>query len=348
MNIGPRKLKILEAIVDSYIATGEPVSSKFLCENLGLSVSSSTIRSDMADLTRIGLLEQPYTSSGRIPSHAGYRLYIEKLMEDGITKKEPIENERYLSEPILSFKARNLEDVLRNTLSVLAEITKCIAVSATPLKNTSTIKGIRLIFVKSKVTMIVLVTSIGVVKNRLVLCNVDCGKGVLDFFQKILQEKLENLEIYKLNSDLINTLKEDFFEISPILPKFFTVIIELAKEASKANINLSGENNLFFCPDIDQESALNLVNFFNSPNDSMVDFLKNNCNDEITVLVGEENGICKSSKLSVIISHYDFLHQDMAAIALIGPTRMNYAKLIPIIKYLTSILSGFLNKNFGN
>jgi heat-inducible transcriptional repressor len=343
VKLGARKIKVLEAIVNSYIITGEPVSSKSLCDDLR--VSSSTVRSDMAELTHLGLLEQPHASSGRVPSHSGYRFYINQLMSQG-TYGLSLKNKEELARPIFSCKVNDPENFLKDVIDIIAEITKCVAVSAIPTKNSSVIQAIKLVFVEDRVIMVILVTSLGIVKNKLILCERCLDQETLAIIQRILQDKLKGLEISKVNIILSEILNEDFTEISPVFSKFLEVIIDLTDEVVDAGINLTGESNLFFYPDFNLDSISGLINFFNSPNEAL-SFLERNQDDDINVLVGEENELCEFDRFSVIISKYNFLKQNDGIIAIVGPTRMDYAKIIPTIRYLSSLTSKFLDENFG-
>ncbi|MDR0404853.1 MAG: heat-inducible transcriptional repressor HrcA [Oscillospiraceae bacterium] len=343
MELGTRKAKVLEAIVNSYIVTGEPVSSKSLCDNL--KVSSSTVRNDMAELTQLGLLEQIHASSGRVPSHAGYRLYIDQLMSQGASRLT-IESKEELSRPLFSCKINDPEDLLRGALDVVAEYTKCAAVSAVPSKSCSGVRAIRLIIVGHRSIMVVLVASAGVIRNKIVLCDCCFNQEELVAFQRILQDNLEGLEVRRVPSVLAEAFDENFAEVSPVLCEIVEAVIDLSDEISGAEVDLTGESNLFFYPDFDLDSVSGVIDFLNSP-DQVLSFLKENQDDDVSVLVGEESKLCEFGRFSVIISKYDFSRQDTGFIAIVGPTRMDYAKIIPSMKYLSSLISKFLNENFG-
>ena len=202
MDISERKLKILAAIVETYVKTGEPVGSKALCEALDCSVSSATIRNEMADLSEMGLLEQPHTSAGRIPSHAGYRLYIDKLME----QKPLSEEEQRFIDGSLSASADNPEHLLEDASQVLAELTSYAAISTTPSDEEATVRHLQFVQTGRRTAMVVLLTSSGILKNKIFRCDYDLSPDILRVFHKLLNEKIAGIPVASITPAYIQTL----------------------------------------------------------------------------------------------------------------------------------------------
>ena len=174
--LSQRKQKILAAVVDAYVETGEPVGSKVLAEQLG--VSSATIRNEMADLAELGLLEQPHPSAGRIPSHLGYRVYIDHLMGKSSI---PAEEQRYL-DGMLLLNAYEPERLLENVSQVLAGMTQCAAVSTTPSGSEAIIRGVQFVQTSRRTAMVILMTSAGTMKNRIFRCDFDITPEMMRIF----------------------------------------------------------------------------------------------------------------------------------------------------------------------
>ena len=201
MELGARKLKILQAVIEAYIQTGEPVGSKALCELLDVSVSSATIRNEMASLSELGLLEQPHTSAGRIPTQFGYRLYINELM-----KPKPLSDEemRYI-DGYLSEYADDPDLLLEKAAEMLAEMTKYAAISTTPTNRDATIQRIQLVQTGPHTAMLVLTTSTGTVKSKLFRTNYLLNSDILRMFSNVLNEKMGSVHLLNVTPDFIKS-----------------------------------------------------------------------------------------------------------------------------------------------
>jgi len=220
MELGARKLKILQAVIEAYIQTGEPVGSKALCELLDVSVSSATIRNEMASLSELGLLEQPHTSAGRIPTQFGYRLYINELM-----KPKPLSDEemRYIDR-YLSEYADDPDLLLEKAAEMLAEMTKYAAISTTPTNRDATIQRIQLVQTGPHTAMLVLTTSTGAVKSKLFRTNYLLNSDILRMFSNVLNEKMGSVHLLNVTPDFI---KSTAFSIEdspgdPIITKYIS------------------------------------------------------------------------------------------------------------------------------
>ena len=210
MELGARKLKILQAVIEAYIQTGEPVGSKALCELLDVSVSSATIRNEMASLSELGLLEQPHTSAGRIPTQFGYRLYINELM-----RPKPLSDEemRYI-DGYLSEYADDPDLLLEKAAEMLAEMTKYAAISTTPTNRDATIQRIQLVQTGPHTAMLVLTTSTGAVKSKLFRTNYLLNSDILRMFSNVLNEKMGSVHLLNVTPDFIKSTAFSIGELS--------------------------------------------------------------------------------------------------------------------------------------
>jgi heat-inducible transcriptional repressor len=346
LNLNLRKLKILEAVVDTYITSGEPVSSNALCDLLDFSISSATIRNELAELTKLGLLDKPHISAGRVPSHFGYRVYVNQIMNDR-QRNLLLNKEDAIINAIFSSSICDSKDLIHNILDILAETTGCVAVLITPTKNSSKIKNIQLILEGKRVVLVMLITSFGIIKNKLVRCDYELTPKGLQIFQEILQKSFQDKEISSINE----AFKVGIFaslrpEVLTFLSPFINAIFDLTKEAASADLTLVGQTNLFFCPEFEKSDIRQAVEFLNSTEDIIKFFLENQ-NEDIKVLIGEECGLKEFYDLSVIMSKYEFSPHNSGIIAIIGPTRMDYAKLISSVQRhalaISYLLSQLLN-----
>ncbi len=345
MDLAERKLKILIMIVEMYVKTGEPVSSKAVCDALNFSISPATVRNEMANLVELGFLEQPHTSAGRIPSHLGYRIYINNINSDKLSPISHMEKE-FINNSL--FAAEYPEQVLEEASHILANLTKFVAVSTSPQGNRDTIKKIDFVQTGTRNGMMVIITSTGLIKNKLFKTEYDLNSEILRVFFAIINEQLREVEIAYITRKYIENISHSFGEVVTLLSPIFKCLLEALDEIMEAEINLEGQNNLLFLPNFTIEDARKVMEFLNR-RDDIVNLILKNQNSKINVLIGGETKIPELKDSSIIISRYDFSGNESGAIAIIGPIRMNYKKAIKNLKYLTdrveNILSNILEDN---
>ena len=338
-----RKLKILEAIIEIHVKTGEPVGSKILCDYLDFSVSSATIRNDMADLCELGLLEQLHTSSGRVPSNKGYRLYINKLMN----KEDLSDNEKGLILSNLSTCRDDPEKLLSRASELLSEITNFAAISTTPPAFSDTVRKIEFVKVGKRSAMLIFMTSSGIVKNKLFRCDYDLTPELLKVFTSIINEKFAGINISSITPAFIQSIAVTFGEMTLLMPAVLNAILEAAEESMNINVRMEGQMNLLFLPEFDTADAKGIVGFLNRQKE-LVDLLFDNKNNSTNVLIGPEINKPELLGTSIIISPYNLFNKASGAIAIIGPIRMNYSKVITSLEYLSSSVGNILSEILDN
>lgn len=338
MQLSVRKQKILAAVIDLYVATGEPVGSKALCDTLDFSVSSATVRNEMSELAELGLLEQPHTSAGRIPSQSGYRVYIDTLM-----KKHPIsgEEQRYIDSLLLP-SAYDPERLLDGVARALAGMTKLAAISTTPSGNTADIRAIQLVQTSRHTAMVILMTSAGTMKSRVFHCDFDITPEILRVFFRVLNEKLVGLPVSTITPAYIQSLAASLGEMSMLMSSALMAVLDVAQDSMQAEVCLDGEMNLLFYHELAQSDIRRIMDFLARPQE-LSRLLMQQANS-IRVMIGEETNRPELSESSVIVSQYSVGGQNAGAIAIIGPTRMNYGKIISNIEYLSGSVGRMLTE----
>ena len=325
-----RKKKILKTVVESYISTGEPVGSKAVCGMLDFPVSSATVRNDMAELSEQGLLEQPHTSAGRIPSNRGYRYYVDELMP----VKKLSDDKREMISQRLYASADEPEKILSGASNLLASLSGYAAISTTPPGKDATVKRIRLVQTSTYSSMVVLITSSGMVKNRLFRCDFVLTPELLKIFENAVNSKLCGLSLSSFTPAFIQTTTIGFGELAMLLPNVMLAIMEAAQEASGTNISLDGETNLLFLPELDLSSASNVLNFLTRSGD-VTDLLFRDDEAKNGIIIGDESSRAELKDLSIIKSHYTISDSNSGVIAIIGPVRMDYAGILADIKFIS-------------
>ncbi|MEG0546313.1 MAG: heat-inducible transcriptional repressor HrcA [Oscillospiraceae bacterium] len=339
-----RKERLLCAIVEKYIETGEPIGSKALVESLGMSVSSATVRNEMSDLVSMGYLEQPHTSAGRIPSSAGYRYYVDRLMN----KYELSQNEKRVIETQLFKVSGEPQKILEQAGNILAEITNCAAVSTTPSDESAVIRRIELVPIGTKTAMVVILTSSGLLKSKVCRTEAEITLDMVESFYNMtmthfIGKNVSNMNIAKIQT-LAVSLGEKFFVMTPLL----VTLCDLAEMTERTELLLEGQSNLLNHKEF-ESNAYEIMEFLRRSEPLNQIFTKNveQKSDKFSpnVLIGKENLFRELQNSSMIFSKYFIGGRESGTLGIIGPTRIDYARLIPSLKFLTDIVGTILSDN---
>lgn len=331
-----RKLKVLAAVVDEYIKTGEPVGSRKVASALDIKVSSATIRNDMATLEQMGFLMQPHTSAGRIPTYAGFRLYIRKLIEeDG--KYLPEDEIRRLDEKFDNGD-RSEENLLRNASSTLAEITNCAAVATNNSFKFSVISKVEVIPAGRRVYVILLITSNGGIKNRACRLKVDLSDKQIDVFEEYMKENLQGIPIGSFSEEKLRDAATALGTYMTALSPLIEGLSKMVTDMNSDTVTMSGEENLFSYEDISRGDIIKFV----SRKNELSRFLDDAFSD-LNIVFGDENSsdfvIGNSSMIS---THYMKNGRPVGSLGIIGPIRIEYSKVIPYLYYFSNKLTDYI------
>ncbi len=326
-----RKLKVLAAVVDEYVRTGEPVGSKAISGILDIKVSSATIRNDMAALEQLGYLEQPHTSAGRIPTFSGYRLYIEKFVDP---VKLPEEEKIRLDNMLEENGAFTEDAIIQNAVTALAELTKCTAVAANSAPKFSVISKVEVIPTGKRMYVILLITSGGNIKNKACRLEFDLSNEQLDFFSHYVQENLQGVAIEELSEEMFDKMVTALGTYMVILSPLVKSIYELSYDLKQNSVTFSGEENLFSCNDLDKTEIVRFIEHKNELSNMLDDTFNG-----IQIKFGHENNDFIIGNSSMIVSKYKKGSKTAGSIGIIGPMRIDYAKIIPYVEYFTEKLT---------
>lgn len=326
-----RKLKVLAAVVDEYIRTGEPVGSKAISGILDIKVSSATIRNDMAALEQLGYLEQPHTSAGRIPTFAGYRLYIEKFVSP--VPLPPEERER-LDHMLEENDAFTEDTIIQNAVTALAELTNCTAVAANSAPKFSVISKVEVIPTGKRMYVILLITSGGNIKNKACRLEFDLSSEQLEFFSHYIQENLQGISIEELSEETFDKMTAALGAYMVILSPLVKSIYELSADLRQDSVTFSGEENLFSCNDLDKSEIVRFIGH----KDALSSLLDDTFNG-IQIKFGHETEDFIIGNSSMIVSKYKKGSKTAGSLGIIGPMRIDYAKIIPYVEYFTEKLT---------
>lgn len=339
MAIDGRKIKILQAIINDYIKTAEPVGSRTLSKKYELGVSSATIRNEMADLEEMGYLEQPHASAGRIPSSKGYRLYVDKLME---YKTLSLEEEIMIKKYTIDMALFEVDKVLKQTSALLSELTRLTCVVKAPSVKKSYMKSAQLMQIDELNILCIIVTDDGVVKNGLLKVTRRLYPEDLNKINKILNERLVNLTIEEINLEVINRLSIELKGFDEILNGMLSLLYETLKASKTSEVYMEGTTNIFNYSEYnDIQKAKEILELLYNK-DYVNELIYTD--KAISIKIGDENYLPQAKDCSVISAEYTLGRRSLGTIGLIGPRRIDYSKVISIMAEVMKELNSLLNK----
>ena len=329
-----RQLMILKAIVDEYVATEEPVGSKTLATRTGLGVSPATIRNEMAVLEDAGLITQPHTSAGRIPTNKGYRVFVDQLSE-----VKPLSTaERRAIENFLD-GATDLDDVISRTVKLLAQVTKQVAVVQYPSLIKAKVRHIELVLLSSSRLMIVLITDSGRVEQRLIELPFDITETSLSDLHKKLNGKIANQTLVNVATTLDGISNTYSGQDKSNVVVIITTLIEMAVEHPEEKVVYAGASNLARA---NQDLSTSMQSILEALEEQVVLLrLLSGSDSSVKVTIGDEQSERSFKKTSLVTVGY----ADVGALGILGPTRMDYASSISAVNAVANYVGRFLMEN---
>ncbi|MGN0632256.1 MAG: heat-inducible transcriptional repressor HrcA [Oscillospiraceae bacterium] len=328
-----RKLKILQAVVDEYIVTGEPVGSKAIMKHVN--ASSATIRNEMAELEKQGYLEQPHTSAGRVPTYTGYRIYVDTLME-----KNPLsEDEKRRLDGMLDPTAATEEELINSASLALSQLTQCASVVANSSPKFSLISKVEVIPTGKRMYVILMITSNGKIKNKVCRLEFDLTDDQLAFFDNYLTENLTGVAVDDISDEMFERIKTAMGTYMMTLTPLLSELFSLAKEMTMQDIMLRGEKNLLTCKDFNQNEIIDFLD-----NKREIARFFDDSFSGLQVSFSPENDGFVIHNSSIITAPFKRGNRNAGALGLIGPMRIDYAKFIPYLEYFSQRITDLLSQ----
>ncbi|MEN3189419.1 MAG: heat-inducible transcriptional repressor HrcA [Atribacterota bacterium] len=342
MELNERMKTILAAVIHRYITTAEPVSSSIIAEKYDLNLSTATIRHEMNLLEKYDYLWQPHTSAGRIPTDKGYRFYVDNLMKKTYLK----ENEKEQISHIYK-KSKEFEETMKITSQLLSKLTNNIGVVLEPSILSNSIKHIQFIPVGNNRILVLMITYTGLVYQKLITLSGEIEKDNLNYLSNIINIKLQKKEINLVN--LYNILKKELNRIIEFQERFNYInnFIEdcLNTKYFSGKIYLNGRINIMKQPEFRETGKLNyLLSFVEKENILAETIRKYLLFENTKVIIGRENRQKEIQNCSIIARKYNIKGKPAGAIGILGPTRMNYPRMISIVEYISEKLSEILSE----
>ena len=339
MPLDERKRKILDAIIRTYLETGEPVGSRTISKYTDLKLSSATIRNEMSDLEEMGYIIQPHTSAGRIPTDKGYRLYVDQLVDE---RTRQVTNMNSL----MIARTNRMEEVLKQVVRMLANQTNYTTMISAPSYKGNKVKFIQLSRLAPRQLLNVVVIDGNIVKNHILDLDDDIDDETVLKLNLLLNTRLNGLTLADINLGLISNIKEEAGIHTDIVNDVLDTIAEVIRAETNEDMQIytSGANNIFRYPELaDRQNAQKLISTLEEKN-VLADFIREtheSGSDEngIQVYIGDENQVEAMKDCSVVTATYDLGDGLQGTIGIIGPKRMDYEKVMENLETFKSSLT---------
>jgi len=343
-----RKLKILNAIIQNYLETGEPVGSRTISKHTDLNLSSATIRNEMSDLEELGYILQPHTSAGRIPSDKGYRFYVDMLLEEKLQEvNEMQEQVNEMQEQMLE-KADKMDQLLKQAAKVLANNTNYATMISSPAYNRNKLKFIQLSQVDEEQLLTVIVMGGNIVKNKIVTVNEPLDNEALLKLNMLLNTALNGMSIEEINLGMIARLKEQAGEYGEIIGDILNAVENVIQLDTDREIYTSGATNIFKYPELsDNQSAQEIISAFEEKQqlaELVTQTLQSEENTGIQVYIGRELPGGNMKDCSMVTATYELGEGMQGTIGILGPKRMDYEHVMKTLKTLQNELDTLFHK----
>ena len=340
MELTERKKKVLRSVVDLYIRTAEPVGSKAITALPDMNYSSATIRNEMADLTAMGYLEQPHTSAGRVPSPAGYRLYVDELMMDYRLSKDETKSINTAIEE----KMAKIDKVMDKVAKLVSQATDLPAISVASHQGGCTVKRFDLILAGAGSFILVVMLSNEEVTNKLIKLPLNVGENDLKLLSAVINATMTEIPLEEFTPELMERVMRSAGAAASLVPVIVEFTTATLRKQSEAEVTVAGHMRLLGQPEYrDVEKAQKVLSSLDDDVISNLPAVMSNSNGT-KVLVGPENVAEELKDTSVVMTKFDIGDGMHGVIGVVGPTRMDYAKVTARLSYFAESLSKMFAK----
>jgi heat-inducible transcriptional repressor len=337
--LSERQRMILNAIIDDYIRSAEPVGSRSISKRGDVTFSPATIRNEMADLEELGLLEQPHTSAGRIPSIKGYRYYVDHLVTlDGAMDQDVRKLRTFFAE-----KMNHWEGVIGHAATILSQLTNYTSIVLGPEMFSTTLKHFQLIPINDVSAVAIIVANTGHVEHRTISIPDGISMDDMSKIVNLLNEKLTGVPFYRVKAVLHSEIAKELSRYVDHCEEILTLLEKTITEEQEPKVFMSGASNMLTQPEFkDVDKAKSILGMLEETQLLMQLFQSNP--GGIQVRIGTENTMAAINQCSLITATYTFEGQSLGTIGILGPTRMEYGKVISLLEYLSKDIAILMSR----
>jgi len=336
-----RQLKILRLLIDDYIRNAEPVGSRTISKRKGIPYSPATIRNELADLEEMGFLEKPHSSSGRIPSEKGYRFYVDHLLTPFSLHRVELENIKALFKE----KFYEMEKVIQQTAIILSELTNYTSIILGPELYDTKLKHLQIIPLTDEAAVAIIVTDTGQVENRTMSIPDGVDVSELEKIINILNHRLKGVPLTQLRSKVFKEIASVLSEHIQNYEQVMKMLERLFSEEKTEKVYYGGKTKILSQPEFrDLEQVRLLLDAIEE--EELIHQLVRSNSGGVEVKIGKENNLQAMENCSVITASYSIGGKRMGSIAIIGPTRMTYRKVIGLLDFFSKDLTESLTNRY--
>ena len=332
--LNDRKKKILQLIIEDYISTAEPVGSRTIARKYDLGISPATIRNEMSDLELLGYLEQPHTSAGRIPSAQAYRFYVDSLIEPGSLT----DNDMALINGWYKERRRSIDDIFQSTAKILSRMTQNVSMVLANKDTSAVFRYIKFLPLDNTHAILCIVTDDGNIDNCVVEIPLGMRPEEMDYLAGRISRVLEGKELSEISDELLSALHMDVAEDKVLFTSFLQAIKRMNRKQNEQRVFLGGTKQLLNQPEFrDVERVKSLLGILEEEK-VVRDLLVAGEDSGLKITIGTENKFTGSQDCSMVQATYRLNGKIVGTMAVLGPTRMEYGKVITVMDYLHKYL----------
>lgn len=338
--LNERKKKILQIIIEDYISSAEPVGSRTIACKYDLGLSPATIRNEMSDLELLGYLEQPHTSAGRIPSAQAYRFYVDALIEPGTLT----DNDMALIDGWYNERRRNIDDIFQSTAKILSRMTQNVSMVLTNQQTIANFCYLKFLPLDSQHAILCIVADDGSIDTNVVDIPLGMSSEEMDYLAGKMSKLLEDRNLSDISVEILQNVHTDVVEDKLIFSSLLQAVRKMTGRRQEQKVFLGGTKQLLNQPEFrDVERVRNLLGILEEEK-VLKDLLQGGEDSGLKVTIGSENKFTGIQDCSMVQATYRLNGQIVGTMAVLGPTRMEYGKVISVMDYLHKYLKTILDK----
>ena len=338
--LNERKKKILQIIIEDYISSAEPVGSRTIARKYDLGLSPATIRNEMSDLELLGYLEQTHTSAGRIPSAQAYRFYVDALIEPGTLT----DNDMALIDGWYNERRRNIDDIFQSTAKILSRMTQNVSMVLTNQQTIANFCYLKFLPLDSQHAILCIVADDGSIDTNVIDIPLGMSSEEMDYLAGKMSKLLEDRNLSDISVEILQTVHTDVVEDKLIFSSLLQAVRKMTGRRQEQKVFLGGTKQLLNQPEFrDVERVRNLLGILEEEK-VLKDLLQGGEDSGLKVTIGSENKFTGIQDCSMVQATYRLNGQIVGTMAVLGPTRMEYGKVISVMDYLHKYLKTILDK----
>ncbi len=337
--LSPRKKQILKALIDAHIENGEPVGSKYLTSAGGINYSSATVRNEMSELEEMGYLVQPHTSAGRIPSKLGYRFYVDALMQAYSLTAHELEELNHMQ----NMRMAELDKILRAAGKLIASMTNYTALAVKPKPAGKTVECFKTVFIDERNYVLNMIMSDRTVQSKYMYTPFEINEEILNRLCGVLNNTVTSMSSEKITLPLIMKMESDMGVFDSLISPVIKAIYEACNRETDGDLKLEGVDRLLEYPEFtDIKKLRRLLSALENKEDIM-QLVESSESDDVSIYIGGDDNASVVGDSSMILQKLIVDGKVVGAIGVIGPRRMEYSKVVAMVKYLAECISTMMD-----